>query len=110
MNAQIFKKNIPINLLFALLDLICEKDDKTYILTNDAFKKGQYHNMISPFLASCTEYYHVSKRVYLERKITYSSLLTVIRQICKNNNISYYSQIKYNKSCYSIIYRIASHV
>jgi hypothetical protein len=106
MNTQIFKKRVPINLLFAFLDLICEKDDKSYILTNDAFKKGQYHNMISPFLASCIEYYHISKRTYLERKITYNSLLTVIRQICKNNEISYSSQIKYDKSHYSITYRI----
>ena len=106
MNTQIFKKCVPINLLFALLDAICEKDDKSYTLTNDAFKKGIYHNMISPFLTSCLEYYHVSKRNYLERKITYNSFLTVVRQICKRNEITYSSQIKYDKSNYSIVYCI----
>ena len=106
MNTQIFKKRVPINLLFALLDDICVKDDKSYTLTNDAFKKGLYHNMILPFLASCVEYYHVSKRSYLERKPTYNSLLTVVRQICKHNEVAYFSQIKYDKSNYSIIYRI----
>lgn len=106
MNTQIFKKRLPIVLLFALLDSICEKDDKSYILTNDSFKKGVYHDIISPFFANCNEYYHVSKRVYLNRKITYNSFLTVVRQICKNNGISYTSQIKYDKSNYNIIYYI----
>jgi len=106
MNTQIFKTRVPIIMLFALLDAICAKDDKSYTLTNDAFKKGIYHNMISPFLESCIEYYHVSKRMYLERKITYNTLLTVVRQICKHNGVSYSSQIKYDKSNYSIIYFI----
>jgi len=106
MNTQIFKKRVPIILLFTLLNAICEKDAKSYILTNDAFKKGLYHNMISPFLTSCSEYYHISKRMYLERKITYNSLLTVVRQICNHNEVTYSSQIKYDKSNYSIVYQI----
>lgn len=106
MNTQIFKKRVPIILLFALLDLICEKDDNSYILTHDSFKKGVYHNLITPFFANCTDHYHVSKRIYLERKITYNSFLTVVRQICKHNGVQYTSQIKYDKSNYSIIYTI----
>ena len=106
MNTQIFKKRVPIVLLFSLLELICEKDEKSYILTNDAFKKGVYHDLIAPFFAECNEYYHVSKRVYLTRKITYTSFLTVVRQICKNNGIIYTSMIKYDKSNYNIIYYI----
>ena len=106
MNTQIFKKRVPIVLLFALLDLICEKNEKSYILTNDSYKKGAYHDLIAPFYANCIEYYHISKRVYLSRKITYNSFLTVVRQICKNNEISYTSQIKYDKSNYNIIYNI----
>ncbi len=106
MNTQIFKKRVPIALLFELLEFICEKDKNVYTLTNDSFKKGVYHNTIAPFFASCNEYYHVSKRIYLTRKITYNSFLTVVRQICNNNGISYTSQIKYDKSNYSIIYKI----
>lgn len=106
MNTQIFKKHIPIGLLLELLDVICQKDDKSYTLTNESYKKGVYHNLISPFFAICSEYYHVSKRVYVERKITYNAFLTVVRQICKNNNVPYTSQIKYDKSNYSIVYRI----
>ena len=106
MDTQIFKKRVPISLLFTLLDLICEKDDKTYTLTFESFKKGIYHNFISLFFKNCLEYYHVSKRIYVERKITNNAFLTVVRQICNHNSVSYTSQIKYDKSNYSIIYNI----
>jgi hypothetical protein len=106
MNTQIFKKRVPIGLLFSLLDLICEKDDKTYTLTFESFKKGVFHNFISSFLKNCSEYYHVSKRIYVERKTTYNTFLTVVRQICNHNSVPYTSQIKYDKSNYSIIYNI----
>lgn len=106
MTTQIFKKQVPIETLFKLLGAICVKDDKYYILTNDSFKKGLFHDFISPFFAECFEYYHVSKRVYLERKLTYNSFLTVVRQICKHNHVAYTSQIKYDKSNYNIVYNI----
>ena len=34
-------------------------------------------------------YYHNSKKKYLERKLTYNSFTTVLRQICNFNNITY---------------------
>ena len=51
-------------------------------------------------------YYHISKRKYLERKLTYNSFITVIRQICNFNKITYTSQLKYDKSTYDITYYI----
>jgi hypothetical protein len=39
MSIQIFKKNIPNEVLFNLLDNICMKNDKHYILNMDSFKK-----------------------------------------------------------------------
>lgn len=106
MKTQIFKTVPPISLLIHLFEIICIKEGPTFILTNDGFKKGVFHNLIHPFLTSCSEHYHISKRFYLERKIAYNSFLTVIRQICNVHNIPFSSQIKYDKSSYNIVYKI----
>jgi hypothetical protein len=106
MSHQIFKKKIPSQLLFNMLDAICVKNDKCYTLNNVSFKKGIFNESIQNFFVQCDEYYHTSKKKYLERKLTYNSFTTIIRQICNFNAITYTSQIKYDKSSYDIIYYI----
>lgn len=106
MSSQIFKNQIPTTMLFDLLDKICLKNDKHYTLNNNSFKKGIYNEYIQHFLNDCIPYYHISKRVYLEKKLTYKSFATVLRQICNYNKITYTSQIKYDKSTYDILYYI----
>jgi hypothetical protein len=106
MSTQIFKQNVPNELLLNMLDELCLKNNRYYIFNIDSFKKGIYNNSIPTFLETCKKYYHVSKRKYLEKKITFNSFITVLRQICNYNNITYTSQIKYDKSNYSIIYYI----
>jgi hypothetical protein len=106
MSHQVFKKNIPNDILFNLLNAICIKNDKHYIFDINSFKKGMFNNDINIFIETCKLYYHNSKQKYLERKITYNSFTTVLRQICNFNNISYTSQIKYDKSSYNILYYI----
>jgi hypothetical protein len=106
MSNQIFKKNVPNELLFNLLNSICAKNEKYYILNNEAFKRGIFQESISNFLTNCNPYYHISKKKYLEKKLTYNSFTTVLRQICNFNNITYTSQIKYDKSKYDIVYYI----
>jgi SNF2 family DNA or RNA helicase len=106
MSTQIFKRNIPNELLFNILDELCVKNDKYYIFNVDSFRKGVYKELISKFLETCKPYYHISKRKYLEKKLTFNSFITVLRQICNFNKITYTSQIKYDKSDYSIIYYI----
>ena len=103
---QIFKKNIPNETLFELLDSICLKNEKHYTLTTESFKKGVFKEDIQNFIEFCKPYYHISKQKYLERRLTYNSFTTIIRQICKNNNIMFTSQIKYNESKYNIDYLV----
>ena len=43
---------------------------------------------------------------YLEKKQTYNSFTTIVRQICNFNKLTYTSKIKYNKSSYDIVYII----
>jgi hypothetical protein len=106
MSNQIFKKNIPNEILFELLDSICLKNEKHYLLNNESFKKGVFKDIIIIFFEKCRQYYHLSKRKYLEKKLTYNSFTTIVRQICNFNKITYTSQIKYDKSTYNIVYYI----
>lgn len=106
MATQIFKNQIPKLILFELLDKICSKNEKHYTLNSYSFKKGIYNNDIQNFIELCKPYYHISKRKYLEKQLTYKSFITIIRQICNHNNITYTYQIKYDKSTYDILYYI----
>lgn len=106
MSSQIFKKSIPNIIFFSLMDKICMKNEKHYTFTVNSFKKGMFNDDITKFLEECKPYYHLSKRKYLERKLTYNSFTTIIRQICNYNKITYTSQIIYDKSTYGIVYYI----
>jgi len=106
MASQIFKKAIPNELLFSLLEKIAFKTEKRYILNNNSYKKGTLDTSVADFMESCKDYYFLSKQKYLDRKLTYNSFITVIRQICNFNKITYTSQIKYSKSDYDIEYSI----
>jgi hypothetical protein len=106
MSTQIFKNNVPTKDLFELLDSICLKNEKHYIFNSESFKRGLYKESIQKFVDFCKPYYHISKRKYLEKKLTFNSFTTILRQICKFNKITYTSKIKYDKSSYDIVYYI----
>ena len=106
MSSQIFKNKIPNEELIHLLEEIAIKTDKCYIMNNIAYKKGIFNDAIPRFLEECKPYYHISKSIYLERKLNYNTFITILRQICNFNKITYTSQIKYDKSQYDIIYYI----
>ena len=106
MSTQIFKKKIPSEDLFSLLESICLKNEKHYTFNVESYKKGVFKEIIQQFITNCVPYYHLSKRKYLERKLTYNSFTTILRQICNFNKITYTSQIIYDKSSYVIVYYI----
>ena len=106
MSIQIFKREVPKEMLFGFLEKICMKNEKHYVLNKTAYKKGIYNESIAAFFTECRPYYHLSKVKYLERKLTYNSFTTVIRQICNYDKIQYTSSIKYDKSVYDIVYYI----
>lgn len=105
-NTQIFKNQVPNIVLFQLLDKICLKNEKHYTFNNDSFKKGIYNEEIQSFVTFCNPYYFMSKRKYLEKKLTFNSFTTILRQILNFNKITYTSKIKYCKSSYIIEYYI----
>jgi len=106
MSIQIFKKKIPTEYLFDLLDKICVKNKDYYLINTISFKKGTYNTYIKDFFDQCREYYHISKRKYIDKPITYNSFVTIVRQICNFNKILYKNEIKYDRSSYDINYYI----
>ena len=107
MSTQLFKKIIPHDIFFQLLDHNTLKTDKYYVIDTNSYKKGIFNNTIPTFLEECKPFYHIAKRKkYLECNYTYNSFITVIRQICNFNKITYTSQIKYDKSKYDIVYHV----
>lgn len=106
MSTQIFKSKIPNEFFFDLLNNICVKNEKYYLLNNAAFKKGLINNIFDNFMEECKSNYYISKHKYLEGKNTYKKITTVIRQICNFNKLTYTSLIKYEKSTYDIVYYI----
>jgi len=108
MSSQIFKTQIPLDIFYNFLEKISLKNDNKYVINNNCYKRGIYNEVIQTFLENCKQYYYISKRKYIERKLTYSSFLTIIRQICNSHKITYTSQIKYDKSSYEIVYYITN--
>ena len=108
MTSQLFKKCIPKEIFFELLNNICNINQDKYVLNNASFKKGMLDEFkyITTFFETIKNYYYLSKQRYVTNKITYKSFTTVVRQICKYHSIPYSTEINYVKSSYEIIYYI----
>jgi hypothetical protein len=106
MTKQIFRNTVPNDLLFELLEKICLKTDKYYLIDINSYKKMIFNKYHEEFCEILKEYYHASKHFYLERKMEYNAFTTIVRQICKNNTIAFNTQILYNKSKYNINYLV----
>ena len=106
MNSQIFKESVPLNILYNLLDKIALKKDNHYLIDMNAYKKMIYNEHHIDFCNTLKDFYHQGKHFYLERKMSYNSFTTIIRQICKQEAVMFTSKINYNKSKYNIDYTI----
>ena len=98
--------DISNNILYNFLDIYCIKEDNFYIINKYIYKQYEFNNKISEFYNILKHFYYNNKKIYLEREINYKNLITIIRQICKKNNIIYFKKIKYDKSNYNIVYYI----
>ena len=106
--SQVFKKPVPKNILFNFLDRIgCQKTDKCYIVDITAFKRAIYNNDLEIFIKSIKEYYYMSKFHYVDTThMSHNKFNTIIRQLCKCNNVAFSKYIKYDKSSYSVVYNV----
>jgi hypothetical protein len=105
--SQIIKHPFEPEKLYTLLETNCVHCEKYYSLNKAAYKKGIFNETIPAFIELCKNYYYESKKnKYLNKKLTYNSFITVIRQLCNYLNIPYSNKIKYMNSNYEIVYFI----
>ena len=107
--SQVLKYVVPIALLTELLDKICESGEE-YVIDNNAYKRMKFHGYHTPFLETLAPYYHLSKRFYVEREITYTTFMTIVRQICRIYDMEVRSKIHYGDSTYAIAYVVVKGV
>ena len=64
-------------------------------------------DLTSEFFNLIKDYYYMSKFHYIDIKhISHNKFNTVIRQLCKCNNVEYSKYIKYDKSSYSVVHNV----
>ena len=107
--SQVFKYVVPIAILTELLDKICEPGEE-YVVDNNAYKRMKFHEYHTQFLETLAPYYHFSKRFYVEREFTYTTFMTIVRQICRIYKMEVRSNIHYGDSTYAIAYVVAKPV
>ena len=90
-----FLENIPTTNNYKFIDKYTFKK-----LINDP------NNPYTEFKKELLSYYPKPKKIYLKKGDTFTSFMTVIRQVCKMCCIKYNSKIKYRHSSYFIEYYI----
>ena len=105
---SVFKTPIDVNILYRLLDGISTKYDKYYVIDANSFRLLQfyYDTLYKEFIEALTPHYHVSKRYYLTRPLTYNSFTTIVRHICNAYDITITRKPTYTKSMYSVSYYV----
>ena len=106
MSSQIFKKTYPKESLINFIKKFAYYNNNYYLINKSYYKRAIFLDIIKEFIDDIKDYYHVSKRKYIENVDNYSKFMTIIRQLCKINNINFASKIIYSKSTYDITYYI----
>ena len=111
MTSQIFKKIYPKESLINFISKFAYNNNNNnnnnyYLINKSYYKRAIFIDIIKDFVDDIKDYYHVSKRKYIENVDNYSKFITIIRQLCKINNINFVSKIIYSKSTYDITYYI----
>jgi len=106
MSSQIFKSPVNKQILFDLLDKVCLKTDKYYLFDANAYRKMVFNKYNESFYEWIKPHYHVGKKFYVERDVTYNAFTSILRQICKYHAIMHVKKIRYNESSYNIHYMI----
>lgn len=102
---QVIKKYVDIFDGFVKTNFVHENN--YYIFNYLNFKKIIYEGQIESFLTQLKDYYYKNKHFYIERPdITHNQFNTILRQICKKNNIHIEIKIKYENSKYSPEYHL----
>jgi hypothetical protein len=102
----IFRKHIPIETLYHILDTISVKNDKYYLIDFNAFRLLQFHQLYPEFAQNIIDAYKPSKQYFVTRSLTYNSFITIVRHICRVNRVLFDTKFNYQHSQYNIDYYI----
>ena len=110
MKKQIFRSAAPVEPLLGLLEEFCQRSpDRSFVFDMNAFRKFTYRpERVHEFLQVLEPHYQASKQFYLSRKLTYNSMTTLLRQLCRLHALPYSKRVVYDHSAYTIVYFIAS--
>jgi hypothetical protein len=104
--SQVFKQIYPIDDFLNFIKEFSDDLGSYFLFSKSSFKKIKLNNKVSSFFEDVKPYYHKSKQFYANRKPLYKNFITILKQICKINNIPYDSSIIYSKSTYELKYKI----
>jgi hypothetical protein len=105
--SNIFNKNLPIIDFYNFLKIYCNFENNFYIFDSNIYKKYVYEeNFLQNFINNLKTLYKKKNLFYLNRDLNFNNFSTILRHICKSNNIDYHKKIQYYKNSYNIIYYI----
>jgi len=104
MTIQLFKNGIDPNILFKYLSSGCKEKNNRYYFDLYAYKKSEFIGQLDVFLDECRPLYFKAKQKYCNGQMTFIRMLTLIRQICRHNNIDYMKHMQYLNAGYEITY------
>lgn len=102
----IFRKHIPMETLYHILDQICVKKDKYYLIDFNAFRLLQFRELYPEFSKKIIDAYKPSKQYFVTRPLSYNSFITIVRHICRVNRVDFNTKFNYQHSQYNIDYYI----
>jgi len=102
----LFRSHIPIDYLYDVLEKICVKKEKYYIIDFNSYRLLQFHDLYTDFAERIIQAYKPSKQKYVTRTLTYNSFVTIVRHICRINGIPFDTKFNYQYSLYNIDYYI----
>lgn len=102
----LFRSHIPIEYLYDVLEKICVKNEKYYIIDFNSYRLLQFHDLYTDFSERIIQAYKPSKQKYVTRTLTYNSFVTIVRHICRINGIPFDTKFNYQYSLYNIDYYI----
>lgn len=106
MRSSLFKSKVPRSLLIGLLRDIGRRERNGYVVYDELVKRKGREASIGAFLCAAITYYYPSKWHYVRRVENTKTLMAVIRQICKHQNIPVSSRTMYQHGSYTIHYKI----
>lgn len=98
---RIFKVKPDKEQFIDFLKEICIIENKNFIFYDELYKKSK--TVIDKYFLDLKNNYHNSKLEYI-KDINFNKCITLIKQICKINDIEFTSKRKYFNNTYKIYY------